>query len=367
MIALRDLISGFPASWLAISGLVIGSIFGFAVCKTNFCAMGSISDIVAFGDYRRFRSWMLAAAIAIVGAQLLDVTGVVALRGSMYLSPSLNWVGAIVGGLMFGFGMVFAGGCGSKNLVRLAAGDLRSLFTLMIIALFAYMTIGGLLAPVRAALENLTVMNLKSMGIGTQGIGDIIAAMTSMRPGPANGVVAVLVAVGVLAFCLSDAAFRGSRSHLAGGVVVGLCIVMAWAATGLAADDLADRPIAPASLTFVRPTADTFEWLQRFTAAMMPGFGIASVLGTLLGGGVGAAQSGQFRLMTFSSVPETLRCLAGAALMGTGGVMALGCTIGQGLSGISTLAVGSFLATGAIIVGGISAMNYLIGTMSDEN
>jgi uncharacterized membrane protein YedE/YeeE len=145
MSSIRDMILANPAAWLAIGGLVIGVAFGYIVFRTNFCTMGSISDIVSFGDYRRFRAWLLAGAVAIAGAQSLDAAEVVALSKSMYLGSGLNWVGNVIGGLMFGFGMVFAGGCASRNLARVGAGDLRSLMTLIVMGLFAYMTIGGLI------------------------------------------------------------------------------------------------------------------------------------------------------------------------------------------------------------------------------
>jgi len=145
--ALRDSIGQHTATYLALGGLVIGCVFGAVVFATNFCAMGSLSDIHNFGDWRRFRAWVLAAAVALVGAQLLQAGGVVALDKSMYLAGSgLNWVGHSLGGLMFGFGMVFTGGCPSRNLARAGGGDLRSLLTLIALGLFAYMALGSVLA-----------------------------------------------------------------------------------------------------------------------------------------------------------------------------------------------------------------------------
>src|SRR5262245_753665 len=173
MSGLRDWITANGPAALALGGLLIGFAFGAIVFRTNFCTMGSISDIVNLGDWRRFRAWLLAAAVAIAGAQLLQWAGVVDLARSMYLAPSLNWAGSLLGGLMFGFGMVFAGGCPSRNLARAGGGDLRALLTLVVLGIFAYMAIGGVIGPVRAALEAATSVELRAP---TQSIGDLVGA-----------------------------------------------------------------------------------------------------------------------------------------------------------------------------------------------
>ena len=158
---IRDIVSQNVALALALGGLLIGFVFGAVVYRTNYCAMGSLSDIFNFNDYRRFRAWVLAAATALIGATLLEAAGVVDLARSMYLAPTLNWVGHIGGGLIFGIGMVLAGGCPSRNLARAGGGDLRALMTLMVLGLVAFMTIAGILAPVRATLEGATSVALE--------------------------------------------------------------------------------------------------------------------------------------------------------------------------------------------------------------
>lgn len=356
---MREFILQYPGPWLAAGGFVIGTAFGAIVFATNFCTMGSLSDILTFGDYRRFRAWLLAAATALAGTQLLSAAGIAPLERAMYLSPNLNWFGNILGGLMFGFGMVFAGGCASKNLARAGGGDLRSLMLLVVMALFAYMTLGGILGPVRSWLEQALSVDLRSWRLATQSLGEILGA--ALRIGPRGGDAAATL--GCLAaaatYCFKDARFRTSRIHLLSGIAIGLCVVAGWALTGLAFDELADKPTAPQSLTFVRPSADAIEWLQRFTAAMMPGFGTATVFGTLCGAFLAATAMGRFKVATFSSVAETKRGLFGAALMGMGGVLALGCTIGQAITGVSTLALGSFLTAAALICGGLQGMKAL--------
>ncbi len=356
MTALRELVAENGPTALTIGGLIIGFLFGAIVFKTNFCTMGSISDIVSFGDYRRFRAWVLAAATALVGAQLLQYAGVVELTRSMYLAPSVNWFGNVLGGLMFGYGMVFAGGCASRNLARVGGGDLRSLVALIVIGIFAFMTIGGVLGPLRAWLEQSTAVSLAGLNAPSQSLGDVVSASLGLsRMTGALIVTAAVVAAGVV-YCFRDESFRKSPVHIASGVGVGLCVVAGWAVTGLAFDELADRPVAPISLTFVRPAGDTLEWLERFTALGLPGFGVATVFGAILGSFVTAVAMKRFTITTFSDKGDTIRVLSGAALMGVGGVLALGCTVGQGITGISTLAIGSFITFAAIVTGGVVGM-----------
>jgi uncharacterized protein len=172
----------------------------------------------------------------------------------------------------------------------------------------------------------------------------------------------VLAAV-ALVFCFANPRFRASRVHVLSGLGVGLVVVAGWALTGLAYDEFATRPTAPISLTYVRPAGDALEWLQRYTAAPMPGFGPATVFGALLGACAAALAMGRFRLSTFSDSGDTLRNLSGALLMGVGGVMALGCTVGQAITGVSTLSLGSFVTFAAIVAGGIYGLRVLERTI----
>ncbi len=363
---MRDFLTQRGPAGLAIGGFLIGLAFGAIVYRTNFCTMGSISDFMTFEDYRRFRSWVLASAVALVGAQVLAAAGVVQLGQSMYLASSFNWLGHVAGGLLFGFGMVLAGGCASKNLARAGGGDLRALLTLIVIGLVAYMAIGGLFGPIRSALEQWTAIDLKRIGLSTQGLGAFLGKATGM-PGVRGDMIATtVIALAALVYCFKDAAFRTSQVHILAGVGVGLCVVAGWALTGLAFDEMATKPTQPISLTYVRPTGDAIEWLQRYTAGPVPGFGVATVFGALSGAFLAAVSMGRFKLTTYSDVGDTRRNLLGATLMGIGGVFALGCTVGQAITGVSTLALGSFVTFAAIVVGGMQGMKYMERVMMAE-
>jgi uncharacterized protein len=347
------------AFYIGWGGLLIGMVFGFIVYRTNFCAMGSISDILSFGDYRRFRAWMMAVAVAMIGVALISRWQIADMSNAMYLNPNFTWGANIVGGLMFGIGMVFSGGCIGRNLVRAGAGDLRSVVVLIITGVFAFMTIGGLLGPLRLMLFTPLTLRLGDMGLETQSVGAVMAAITGISVATAMTVAVIVIAGGLLIYTLKDKSFRSSFPHVAGGIGIGLTVVAGWFLTGLAFDDFADFPVQLISLTYVRPTGDTLEYAMRYTALGAPGFGVVTLIGAILGGFLGAASVKKLHLSTFADKSDAARNMIGAAMMGVGGVLALGCTIGQGLTGVSTLAIGSFLAMISIIAGGVVGMKAI--------
>lgn len=342
---------------VALAGFAVGLVFGGAVQRTNFCAMGGISDALLMGDTRRFRAWLLAIAVAIIGSQALQFAGVVDLNKSIYLSANLGWLGAILGGLMFGFGMTMTGGCTSKTLVRLGAGNLKSLIVILVLGIFAYMTLRGLLAVPRTQLESATNIDLARRGLSNQNLGEMAGAAVGLPALIGHAIVAVALALLFLAICFKDEGFRRSPRNIAGGVIVGLCVIAGWLVTGvLGADEF--NPVPLASLTFVAPAGESLQYLMTFTGATI-NFGIAVTAGVIVGGFLMAIATGTFRVETFADREDLLRHLGGAALMGTGGVMALGCTIGQGITGMSTLSLGSLIAWLSILSGGYLGIKYL--------
>jgi len=357
--AWKEVVVESAALYIGWGGFAIGLVFGFIVYRTNFCTMGSISDILSFGDYRRFRSWLLAGAIAILGVMVIQLIGIADMSNSMYQTPTLTWGAHIVGGLMFGFGMVFSGGCISRNLVRAGGGDLRSVVVLLITGIFAFMTIGGLIGPLRVALFTPLSTNLAENGIETQGVSAFASAWLGLAPDTAAIAVPLVLSAMLIVYCMMDAGFRASFNHLAAGVGIGLCVTAGWVVTGLAYDDFADVPVQLISLSYVRPTGDTIDYLMRYTALGPPGFGVVTTAGALLGGFVGALSRGRLTLTTFADQADSVRNMLGAALMGIGGVLALGCTVGQALTGFSTLAVGSIITFLCIVAGGIAGVKTM--------
>ena len=348
----------FPVGLLVASvGFGLGGVFGATAQRTNFCTMGGLCDIVFQEDWNRFRAWMLALAVAIIGSQALHQTGQLDLARSIYLTTNLGWAGAIIGGVLFGFGMTIAGGCSNKILVRLGAGNMKSLVVALFIGIFAYMTLRGLIGLARLEFEDLTMIDLTAGGLKTQGIPDFLASLSPLSVETARLAVTVLFAGGLLWFCLKSAQFRSSGRDLAGGLIIGAMIPFGWYVTGVLGADEFD-PVPLASFTFVAPVGDGLQYLMTFTGSTI-NFGIAAVGGVIFGAFVMAKLTGEFHLESFTDAGDMARHVVGGAIMGTGGVMALGCTVGQGVTGLSTLALGSLIALLSIIAGGVFGLKYL--------
>jgi len=342
---------------VALLGFGLGLVFGATAQRTNFCTMGAISDMVFFDDKNRFRAWMLTIAVAILGSQTLHQLGVVDLESSIYLSPSLGWAGAIVGGLMFGFGMTLASGCGNKTLVRLGAGNLKSLVVAIVLGIFAYMTLRGLIGLARVQLEAMSNLDLEQAGFETQGLPDLLAGATGLPLDATRWLLTLCLAGALLWYCFKSSAFRASPRDIAAGLIIGALIPFGWLVTGVVGyDDFEPTPLA--SFTFVAPTGESLVYLMTFTGAMI-NFGIATVGGVVVGSFLMAQATRSFQIESFTTASDMIRHMVGGALMGTGGVMALGCMIGQGITGMSTLALGSLIALLSIICGGIFGLKYL--------
>ncbi|MBX9683833.1 MAG: YeeE/YedE family protein [Hyphomicrobium sp.] len=355
---MRDAIAQSPALTLAVGGFLIGLAFGILARSANYCVMGAISDWRLFGDITRLGATALAAAVAIIGAQGLNAAGVVDLTHSIYLSPRINWLGSLIGGGIFGAGMIYAGGCPSRALIRAGGGDLRAWVSLVTMAFAATVTLSGILGEARVSLEQATAFDVRTLGLRSQAITDVVSAV-SADAGWAVWAASAIVALPLLIFAFFAAGVASRPWLVAAGISVGLLVTAGWALSGLAADEMALSPVSPLSLSFVKPVADAVDWVQRSTALGLPGFGAASVFGVVTGGAIAAWSSGEWRLAGFGDAPDFYRHLGGALAMGVGGVLGLGCTIGQGATGLSTLAVQSILTCSAIIAGAVLALRYL--------
>ena len=341
---------------VSVLGFVLGVIFGATAQRTNFCTMGAISDAVFMGDWNRFRAWMLAIAVAILGSQTLHMSGTVDLATSIYLTPNLGWAGTIIGGLLFGFGMTMTGGCGNKTLVRLGAGNLKSVVVVLFLGIFAYMTLRGLTGLARVELEDAMNVDLLATGIADQGMPTFLGLL-GVPESVARVAVMAAVAGGLFWFIFKSPEFRASKADITGGVIIGLLVPVAWYVTGVIGfDDFEPTPLS--SFTFVAPVGESIQYLMTFTGSTI-NFGITVVGGVIFGSFISAKSSGEFRVEAFTDADDMMRHMVGGAIMGIGGVMALGCTVGQGITGMSTLAIGSVLALLSILFGGYFGMKYL--------
>lgn len=331
------------ASIVVLAGLVIGLVYGAVGLLSGFCMMSSLRGWWGEGDGRLVRTYALAMGMAIASSQLLAARGFVDLGKSIYLQPTFSAPLMFFGGLLFGYGMVLSNGCGSRALVLLGRGNLRSFVVVIVLGIVAEMTLKGLIAPSRIAMVQISqttaVANSLPALLSGLGLSGISARMLA----------ASVTSAALVIFAFAHAPFRRSLGQIAAGLVVGVLIAAGWYATGyLGADDFNPTPVT--SLTFIAPIADALQYVMLSTGLTL-NFGIATVGGVFAGSLVTALVTKRFHLEGFQSPRHMLRSALGAALMGTGGVMAFGCSIGQGLTGLSTLALASFVAVAGILLG----------------
>ena len=334
---------------VALWGFWGAFLFGIVAHKTHFCTMGAISDWINMGSLHRLRAWLLAMAVALLMSQLFQAIGWIDLSASIYLSTNFGIGGYIVGGFLFGVGMTLGGGCGQRTLVRAGGGNLKSLVVLLVLGLTAYITLRGLLAGVRIEVIEPLSIDLSEYGLVDQSLTGVVAAMSGLAPESVAKGLAVIIGLALLIYTLKDKDFRTSGDAIVSGLVVGLLVAGAWLVTGVVGNDDFD-PVRLETLTFIAPVGNMLNYLMTWTGSTI-GFGIAVVFGVLAGSLVYAVTSGNFRIETFSSRSDMLNHLYAGVLMGFGGVLSLGCTIGQGVGGFSTLALGSVVSIVFIVFG----------------
>ena len=353
------------------SGFALAFVFGALANKTNFCTMGALSDIVNMGHWGRMRMWLLAIAVAILGASVLTYTGQVDLSRSIAQRPNLAWLSLLVGGAVFGIGMTLSGGCANKNLVRAGGGSVRSIVVLVFLAIASYMTLKGLFGQWRASWLDPVSVNLAELGWKDQSLATALSALTGMTSNAALFASAPTVVLALLVFVFKDKRFRANPTQILGAVVFGSLVVAGWYVSGhvgfgenpetLEQGYFGTNSRTLESMSFVGPLAYGLELLMLWTdKSLHVTFGIASVLGVVLGSATYALAARTFRWEGFASLADLRNQLVGALLMGFGGVTALGCTIGQGLSGVSTLAIGSIIALAGIIAGSVATLKYTL-------
>jgi len=374
----------------------VALIMGAVVNKTNFCTMGAVSDAVNMGDMSRMRAWFLAIAVAMGGVVIFEAIGIMSVDSTFppYRGSQLIWLENLLGGILFGIGMTLASGCGNKCLVRIGGGNIKSIFVLAIIAVIAYYMTSPFPGSDKTLYSvlfydwiNPTAISLAS----SQDLGSLINAENGETIRLVLGAVISLV---LLFIIFKSAEFRSSLDNILGGLVVGIAVLAGWYISGalvsinadgemvnlagymkdwdMLADSDAGRPAEARSLgtqsfTFINPMGQSFGYATGGFASKFLTFGLMALFGVVAGSFLWSLVSRSFRIEWFASFKDFMSHLIGAILMGFGGVLAVGCTIGQGVTGVSTLALGSMIALAAIILGSAMTMKIQLYKMMYED
>ncbi len=363
---------------------IISILLGIIVNKTNFCTMGAVSDMVNMNDYGRFRAWLLAIAVATIGVSILEYMGMVNVTDAFppYRGTSLVYVENILGGFLFGIGMTFASGCGNKTLIRIGGGNIKSILVFIIIALIAYYMTTPFPDSDKTLYSVLFYDWVNPLAISLDSNQDIGALISSDNTQMMRLIAGLVVGTGMLFYVFKAADFRSSKDNVLAGIAIGLIILTAWYVSSnvainaedesytlssyyeewdmLAEDDegkpATGRTLSSQSFTFINPIGQSYGYIKGgFDSALLT-FGLISVFGVILGSLLWSLISRSFRIEWFVDSKDFFNHFFGAILMGFGGVLALGCTIGQGITGMSTLALGSILTFISIIFGSALTM-----------
>lgn len=338
---------------LPIMGAVAGIAIGAAARLNHFCTLKALERHWYANDSTGLRTWALAAMVAIVLTQGMTLGGFVDLRGTFYLSPSFGWTGSIIGGLAFGFGMALVGTCGFGALVRLGGGSLRSLVVLLVLGLSALSAQRGLMAQVRSRIVDDLAVDLSFAG--DQSLGSLASAFLGFDARLATAAIAVAL---LAAWIFSSTDYRRRFGHIATAIVIGSIIAIGWAATSWASGH-AFEPVQLEAGSFVVPVGDTVIQLIAYTG-VLPDYGVGLVVGIPFGAAAVAWRRHDVRWEACDDARELGRHIAGGFLMGTGGVFAMGCTIGQGVTAASVLAVSAPLVMISIGIGARLGLGYML-------
>lgn len=337
------------ANAAALIGLLGGIALGLAARIGRFCTLGAIEDALYADDTNRLRMWGVALGIAIIGTHLAMAGGLMNPAETGYLDRIWNPLATILGGLMFGYGMALSGNCGYGALARLGGGDLRSFVIVMVMGLSAYFVMSGPLAHARVWL-----FPVELDAVQPQGLSYLMASSFGISP----TLVGLVMGIIILLFSLSNTAFLHRKDRIFWGTVVGLAIVSGWVGTywvietGFEAEPLETH-------SFAAPVGDTIFYAMTASGNTLS-FSVGSVVGVLLGACLGSYSKGHFRWEACEDQRELRRQIFGAALMGPGAILAVGCSVGQGLSAFSVLAYSAPVTFAAIFAGAALGLKQLI-------
>jgi uncharacterized membrane protein YedE/YeeE len=351
---------------------------GALTARTGFCTMGAVSDWINIGDLGRMRAWMLAIATATAGLTAMESAGIVDLASTFppYRTPQFAWLRYLLGGLMFGIGMTLASGCGNKTLVRIGGGNLKSVFVLVVGAVFAYLMIFTDAYALAFGWTHAFTLALDAHGIPSQALGSLVAGTVGGDAATLNRTLAWLIAAALAAWTFAGADFRRDRNNVVGGLGFGLAVLAGWWLTAgpratewkewAAFAEVVPSRVDAQSFTFISPMADSARYLLDPANTALLNFGVMALIGVITGSFLHAVLTGGFRIEWFTRGSDLARHAIGAALMAVGGVLAMGCSVGQGITGMSTLALGSVITLLALITGSALTMKISLWWLMRE-
>ncbi|MEM6276208.1 MAG: YeeE/YedE family protein [Pseudomonadota bacterium] len=337
------------ANAVALIGLLGGLGLGLAARIGRFCTLGSIEDFLYSSDDKRLRMWGVAIGVAVVGVYASHGAGLVDITASPYLSVKWVVLSSVIGGLLFGYGMAICGNCGYGALARLGGGDLRSFVIVLVMALAGYAVLSGPFAAFRVSL-----FPVDPDAASPQGVAFLVAQMTGLSA----SAIGILAGSGILLVSLASRSFLASPHQIFWGSVVGLAILSGWLGTWwVSQTGFAAEPFETHS--FVAPVGDSIFWLMTASGTALS-FSVGSVAGVLVGAFIGSLFKGHFRWEACEDPRELRRQITGAAIMGVGAILALGCSVGQGISAFSTLSFSAPVVFLSIFAGAAIGLRQLI-------
>ena len=347
-----------PKFFLIAGALVVGFAFGAVSRISGFCMRSAVIEVAERRPARQTAAWVTALIVAIAGTQALATFEIVDLSTSIYLSNEMFWISLAVGGFLFGLGMILTRGCGGRHLVLAAGGNLRSWIVVTVLGLTAYATLRGILAIPRTWVESAGTVEFSE----SQSLPVLLAAGVGLDAGMVALALTVLCVLTGLFVLLRLARRAGSFIGMIAGGTIGLLFPAAWLVTGFLGFDEFD-PTRAESVTFTAPMGEAIQYLLTYTGASAD-FGISVIGGTLAGAFAVALLTGTLKAEGYETPGQLARYVLGGAMMGFGGVLALGCTIGAGLSGVSTLSLGSVIALLSIVAGGAVGHRLRTGSIA---
>ena len=358
--------------WAFLIALLVGAIAN----KTNFCTMGAVSDCVNTGDTGRMRAWVFAIGTAIAIVALLEIWAQVDLslveNGKTgkppYTTPQFVWLRYILGGLLFGIGMTLGSGCGNKTLVRIGGGNLKSIFVFLVMGVGAYLMIYTDFG-FYVFLQWMPVIDFNDYGIPSQGISAILLHGLPLgieNTANSNLIIALIIAIALFIWCFKSTDFSKNTDNIIGGTIIGGAVALAWyVKAGPHGQELLEEvefldqipyDVGAQSLTFVKPSGHFYYWIREGFSFQYLSFALIAATGIIVGSFVYAIFTKSFRIEWFANIKDFANHLVGGLLMGIGGVLSLGCTFGQAISGASTLALGALLTFTFIVLGAATTM-----------